>query len=226
MKPLFTQTELNITKAYSKLPLECELCQSVFFRLKKDIQRSESNKRISCRYCSRNCSYLAKVTQVEVECKQCKKIFKKLANQHKKSKNHFCCRSCAATYNNTHKTKGIRRSKLEIWLENKLKIQFPKLIFKTNNFTIINLDIYIPYLKIAFEINGIVHYKPIYGLDKLTKIQKNDKRKIQLCNDKKISLYVIDASHLKKFNEVEAQQYLNIINKAISKHLKITTKCV
>lgn len=39
---------------------------------------------------------------MKVSCKNCHKEFDKLPNQIKKSKNHFCSRSCAATYNNKH----------------------------------------------------------------------------------------------------------------------------
>ena len=37
---------------------------------------------------------------MKVTCKQCNKEFDKLPNQVKKTKNHFCSRSCAAKYNN------------------------------------------------------------------------------------------------------------------------------
>ncbi len=39
---------------------------------------------------------------MKVGCKNCHKEFDKLPNQIKKSTNHFCSRSCAATYNNKH----------------------------------------------------------------------------------------------------------------------------
>lgn len=38
--------------------------------------------------------------KINVKCTKCTKEFSKQPNQVKKSKNHFCSRSCAATYNN------------------------------------------------------------------------------------------------------------------------------
>ena len=37
------------------------------------------------------------------------------------------------------------------------------------------LDFYFPNLKLAIEINGPLHYKPIYGKDKLIQIQNNNR---------------------------------------------------
>jgi len=93
-------------------------------------------------------------------------------NQFKKTNNHFCSRSCAATYNNTHKNTGTKISKLEIWLQTKLTEQYPNLEIHYNRKDTINseLDIYIPSLKLAFELNGIFHYEPIYAEDKLNQI--------------------------------------------------------
>ena len=130
----------------------------------------------------------------------------------------FCSRSCAATYNNTHKTKGTRTSKLEVWLAKKLQTLFPQIEFHFNRKDAINseLDIYIPSLKLAFELNGIYHYEPIHGNDKLTKIQNNDRRKFQACLEKGIELCIIDSSKLAYFKESNATPYLEIIQKIIN----------
>ena len=81
-----------------------------------------------------------------------------------KSGHLFCNHSCAATYNITHKTVGTRRSKLEVWLESQLRELYPNLTLLPNDKTAINseLDFYFPELKLAFELNGIFHYEPIY----------------------------------------------------------------
>ena len=73
------------------------------------------------------------------------------------------------------------------------------------------LDIYIPSLKLAFELNGIFHYEPIYGKDKLDQIQNNDNRKFQACMEKEIELCIIDSSSFKHFKEEKAKKYLDII---------------
>ena len=109
----------------------------------------------------------------DVTCKNCNKIFKKYLKEIKRYSNNFCSKSCSAIYNNKHKTTGFRVSKLEIYLQENLK----GYNFDFNNRSIydgLKLDIYIDKLKLAFEINGIVHYKPIYGKEKFDKIVKKD----------------------------------------------------
>jgi hypothetical protein len=158
-------------------------------------------------------------TSKDVNCSQCGKTFKMIFSQFKRYKHHFCSRSCSATYNNLHKTKGNRRSKLEIWLEEKLPSLYPNLQFKFNSKEEINseLDIYIPSLKLAFELNGIYHYEPIHGVDKFNQIQNNDNRKFQACIEKGIDLCIIDTSSLNYFKEQNANKYLDIITNIINK---------
>jgi hypothetical protein len=88
-------------------------------------------------------------------------------------------------------------------LQEKLTILFPSLDIHYNRKDAINseLDIYIPSLKLAIELNGIFHYEPIYDQDKLDQIQNNDHRKFQACAENGISLCIIDTSSLKYFKE-------------------------
>ena len=81
------------------------------------------------------------------------------------------------------------------------------------------LDIFIPKYKLAFELNGIFHYEPIFGSRKLEQTQNNDKNKFQLCQENKISLCVIDTSSLKYFKEQNAEKYLDIIKNIINEAL-------
>lgn len=78
------------------------------------------------------------------------------------------------------------------------------------------LDIYIPSLKLAFELNGIFHYEPIYGQDKMNQIQNNDNRKFQACLEHGIELCIIDSSKLTYFKPANAQKYLDIITQVIN----------
>lgn len=218
MIPLYTEEEFNQSKSNDKLPCQCEICSQNFYKMKRDIIKVMMGKRTG-KYCSQKCKGLDKSKCVVIYCLNCNKKIKKRFNEFKKSNNHFCSNSCAAKYNNTHKTKGNRRSKLEQWLENELVKLYPDLEIFFNNKNIINseLDIYIPSLKLAFELNGIFHYEPIYGNEKLTQIKNNDNRKFQACLEQGIELCIIDTSQQKYFKEKSSKEFLNIIVNIINK---------
>lgn len=222
MKPLFDLALIPNLKNTDKKPLQCYECSKSFMMTVKQIKCALNTKHIyTGKYCSKTCTYSARNIQINVQCNQCSKSFMKQAHQCKKSPNHFCSRSCSVTYNNTHKTKGIRRSKLEIWLESKLSELYPTMDIHFNRKDAINseLDIYIPELKLAFELNGLFHYEPIFGQDKLDKIQNNDNRKFQACLERGIELCIIDSSHLKHFKEYKAKKYLDVILRIINNKL-------
>ena len=71
----------------------------------------------------------------------------------------------------------------------------------------------------AFELNGIFHYEPIYGNDKLTKIQENDVSKSKACHEHKIDLCIIDTSQQKYVKPSTSQKYLIIIINIINERL-------
>ncbi len=225
MKSLFTPEEFELAKSRDSLPIECNMCHSTFTTTKNEIQKTLSRiknnkpKINSYEYCSRECSDKARYTGKTITCKTCNKKIYKALKRLNPNNNDFCSQSCAATWNNTHKTSGYRRSKLEIWLEQQLKTLYPNLETHYNKIDAINaeLDIYIPSLKLAFELNGIFHYEEIHG--KLSKIQENDNRKFQKCIDSKISLCIIDTSHQKRFTELSSKPFLDIITNIINKKL-------
>ena len=200
----------------NKIELKCIVCNTIFY---KTPQRANEAKKFNWAItCSKVCLLAHKTTAITVSCNNCKKNFIKQLCNIAKTKNNFCTKSCAATYNNTHKTKGYRRSKLEFYLEEQLKILYPNLEIKFNDKTTINseLDIYIPSLNLAFELNGIFHYEPIYGLEKLSQIQNNDNRKFQACLEKNISLCIIDTSKFGYFKKEKAREFLSIVINVIS----------
>ena len=221
MKPLYSIQEFNSAKSKDKLLLECYTCQNSFNVLKSRIVDALNPKcNFTAKYCSRQCvpSSRQNLKPINVLCCNCDKTFKKYPSQIKKSPNHFCSKSCAASYNNKHKSKGTRRSKLETYIENQLTQLYPNLHIDYNKKSAIGseLDIYIPSLNIAFELNGIFHYEPIYGVDKLQTIQKNDQNKFKTCYDNKIDLCIIDTSNQKYFKESTSQKYLDIITNIIN----------
>lgn len=224
MRPLYTKEEYENSKFKDKLPCQCYQCDKTFFTTKHQIFRALNSKsNVKVKFCSQRCSNINKNKKINVECLQCNKNFVKKNVEIQRTKNkNFCSRSCSATYNNKNKTYGMRRSKLEIYLEEQLTILYPQLHIDYNKKEAINseLDIYIPSLGLAFELNGIFHYEPIYGDEKLSKIQNNDHRKFQACIEKNISLCIIDVSKETYFKKEKGKKYLNIISEIMMDKIK------
>lgn len=219
MPILINIDELVNYSSREKIPFSCERCNSTFYR-KKNKVCSWLKGTYSIKYCSPTCKEQHEKTGKEIPCKWCGKI--KYYPKALITKNRFCSKSCAAKYNNTHKTTGTRRSKLEKWIEDQLTILYPNLEIHYNKTNAINgeLDIYIPSLKLAFELNGIFHYEPIYGTVRLSQIQNNDKRKFQACLEKEIELCVIDTQCSKHFKPKRDKKFLDIIISLIQSKLQ------
>ena len=216
MKPLYTQTEFDTAKSRDRLPLQCPHCEETFLKPKNLIQRfikGANPKNGKEMFCSKLCTSRHRNPPISIVCEQCDKTFKKKPSEMGDTKHHFCSQSCAAKYTNAHKTKGTRVSKLERWLAEQLVLLFPTLEFHFNRKDAINgeLDIYVPALHLAFELNGIFHYEPIYGPEKLASIQNNDCRKIQACLEREIELCIIDVSMTTYFKPAKVQKFLDII---------------
>lgn len=193
--------------------LNCLFCQEWFLANKYEVEKRNA------RFCSKEC--INNSNREKLNCKNCGKEFSRQLNYRRwnnEYKNSFCTRSCSTTFANNHKTHGPNRSKLEIWLETNLIKCYPNLKFNFNDRTAINseLDIYIPSLNLAFELNGIFHYEPIFGEKKLNKTINNDNRKFQACLENKIELCIIDTSKQKYFKESTSIVYFDIIKTIIN----------
>ena len=88
---------------------------------KRSIKRKDKHV-----FCSIKCNGLFIRRRISEPCTQCGQLVTRILSA-KRSDNIFCSTSCAAIYNNAHKKHGTRRSKLEIFIEEKLTEQFPNL---------------------------------------------------------------------------------------------------
>ena len=221
MKPLYTQEQFNSSKSMDSLTCQCYYCDKPFNTIKKRISHELKYNRGRVKFCSQECNKLLNNPPNIVECKNCNCLFKKIISNVMSTKNNFCSHSCSASYNNKNKKTGNRRSKLEIWLESQLITLYPNLLIDFNKKSAImsELDIYIPSLNLAFELNGIFHYEPIYGVDKLEQIKSNDKSKSLACHEAKIDLCIIDTSAQKYVKPSTSQKYLNIIVDIINERI-------
>jgi hypothetical protein len=214
MIPLFDLSELSNYRSRDLLPLQCRHCKQTFNKSKHYIQaalKPGDKPKSTLDYCSEACRGVATRRGQDVACKLCQNVFYRQACH--MSSNNFCSSSCSALYNNTRKKTGTRRSKLEVWMQEQLTNRYPDLTIHYNQKDAINseLDIYIPSLSLAIELNGIFHYEPIYGKEKLSSIQNNDSRKFQACLEHGIELCIIDTSAFSYFKPSAAQKFFDII---------------
>jgi endogenous inhibitor of DNA gyrase (YacG/DUF329 family) len=157
----------------------------------------------------------------QVKCENCKKDFNKRASEIARTNNNFCSSRCAAIHRNKNKTTGTRVSKLEKYIQLKLAEAFPLLDIKFNDVSRIKreLDIYIPSLNLAFELDGIFHKLPIYGEHQFNKQKIRDRLKDEECSNLGISLVRVDTSPQKVFTEKSSKVYLDMVVAGIEKLL-------
>lgn len=198
----------------------CENCHLPFdLSLRLHNRYEKTTGKGSGRFCSRKCWYESKHSAILLTCIVCNATFTRKPSH--LSKNNFCSQSCAATYQNTHKTYGTRRSKLEAYLEQQLRSEFPDLELICNGKEEIGseLDFYFPQLRLAIELNGIFHYEPIYGSDKLERTQANDQQKFIACNAAGIELCIISCTD-KSVTKSVKERYLSIVKNLVTPLLK------
>jgi len=222
---------INIAQSVKKcdgkiIKFKCDGCGEIYLKSKVYWYHNVINKKRTVSFCTKQCEMkyrFVRCGSINGKCKQCEKNIVVRKRDQKLRKNHFCSKSCAATYNNTHKQSGTRRSRLEKWIEEQLIILYPNIQFKFNKKDDIEseLDIYIPHLKLAFELNGIFHYEPIFGKQLLEKMENNDQRKMQACLERGIELCIINTSQQTYFKSRTSQKYLDIITNIINNKMVV-----
>ena len=160
------------------------------------------NKVIDGVFCSRNCRAKSQQRRHTDNCKVCGKEVTRLMSQVRKSisGNIFCGPQCGSIWSNWQGPKFNNPSKLEIDIVAQLHKDFPKLKIKTSDNQVIGsqLDIWIPKLNLAIEINGPHHFMPLRGeVEKYLNTLKNDIRKWSAARDAGIKLYVLNSSEQK-----------------------------
>lgn len=211
-------SDFDSIKSRGLIFLRCKVCGGVFTAVKSQVQKVlKKCSLITLESCSVKCAAKLRDKKIQMPCQQCGKPVFRREKEIPESGFCFCNKSCSARYSNAHKTTGTRRSKLEKWIELELKKRYPTLEihFNKNEAISAELDIYIPSLKLAVELNGIFHYEPIFSEEKLEKIQNNDQRKLQACAERGISFCVIDTSSQKIFKEKTSLRFLEIITTLI-----------
>lgn len=179
-----------------ELKQKCNNCGKIFKRVARKCPE-ELKKRLGIivknTFCCQECHY--NYSREYKQCGWCGKDLVVVASYAQKSKSghNFCNGSCSASYNNTKRRKS-RRSKMEIMLFEMIKEEFPELDIIDNDKELLDgyeLDIAIPSLNFAIEWNGIVHFEPIYGKDKLDNIKQRDLDKKIKARENQIELMVI-----------------------------------
>jgi len=206
---------LAFIRTKDRVELTCDGCGVKFTRINSEVGRGQKQ------YCSATCRPRVSGLQTH-NCLTCNAEVKRYASLMPKNGNVFCNNSCAAIWKNKNRDQAIpTRSKLEKWLEEQLNNQFAGLtiLFNKTNQIGMELDIHIPSLNLAFEINGVFHYEDVFKNGLLTRRLELDEKKRQLCLENKIKLVEIDTREQKYFTEKTSKKYLDIIIENIEKHL-------
>lgn len=232
-----SKTCSNIAHTHSIIK-QCFLCRKQIRRTRKEIQDKN--------FCSKKCTSIyygalrkkpkvikirklrKKLPLITVQCNFCDKELQREQYRinRSKTKTSFCNKSCKTKYLHKFQIVHKPRSRAEKYLTELIKIHFPNLEIQENYRQLLSnnleIDIYIPSLKLCIELNGPVHYFPIWGEEKLKSVQNKDIQKQIEIQKLGFNLMVIDISHLnsnqktKKFLDEYFLKYIHpILNGAV-----------
>jgi len=190
-----------------RIERECDYCNVLFLISASVLVRSVNN------FCSLYCRDKFRDKKENVICLVCGVTFKKTSCDIIRKPRHFCSFECRKLVNN-FKDWGGKRSKLEIAIEKHFKDIFPFMYIRYNKTDISHeLDIYVPCLELAIELNGPLHYRVIYkknGEERLRRTQQIDREKVVKCREIGIKLFVINVSEDKDNKKVMSQRILEV----------------
>lgn len=171
----------------------CQYCAKIF-----QAKHRTGGRKYCCWECSR--LHTIQTKGIMVKCDSCGADIR-ITPQDLIYPHHFCNRSCLGKYRQENRTGGQRRSKIEFYLEEKLQNKYPDLniIFCDRKEIKRELDIYIPDMKLAIEINGPFHYRKIYSEKSFLRTKNNDKIKRKLCKINNIQLIIVKHTRFTKW---------------------------
>jgi len=202
-------------KSRSLVRLKCVQCSSEFQRTKSAVLVvMQGNQRRTLNFCGRECAVKARTTGVSMyPCAKCGKMVPRHPSD-LRSKSVYCSRSCSAFVTNKIRTTGVKRSKGEEVLACMIRADFPTLAVRENvrDFLAsgLEIDLLIEGKNVAIELNGPVHYTPIYGDERLSKIQSFDARKqreLQELGIILITVNITECSRRNKYHEFFSRYY-------------------
>jgi ribosomal protein L33 len=203
------------------ITLLCHACGIEFQRKKSEVMKSiRKGKKFSCSVgCSNRLSNSGLQRFVTLKCDECGQEFTRVMKDYRKNQLRnaaklYCNKHCAMIALNKSPRSSRPTSSHEVIMSQIIKDNYDNNICIFNNVRDVfpdnlEIDIWIPSVCLAIELNGVCHFYPIYGEDRLKKTQSNDYKKSMLAQKMNINLLTIDTSSLKSKSK---QQVLNFLN--------------
>lgn len=196
---------------------KCDMCNVSFYKEPGRILRSKNN------FCSLACSARFRDKRVEVICMVCGKIFLKELYEIGRRKRNCCSKDCSILLGKFHKNWGSKRSKLEVAIEAHISKMFMFEIRYNKTEIGYELDLHVPHLNLAIELNGVFHYKAIYGEKKLLRTQQNDRDKAAECLRRDIKLIVINVSKDGRSKKIQNQRIEEVVKYITDRMQELST---
>lgn len=169
-----------------RIKVECDQCEKCIFR-PPSLLKGKKNI-----FCSEDCHNEFQDKKICIKCTKCGKEEYKSPVYVRRHRFHFCSTNCSSKYR-------YHKSFVESELE---KLIIPLGIkYDRNNRSVLShpdnkrrnpeLDFWFPDIQYAIEVNGITHYKPIYGKSVFLSQKERDRYKRLRCKQLGITLRIV-----------------------------------